>query len=476
MNRFLFIITILSLTLPATASNGIRVQNLQTTHNTTYLTVESASLQDQPFSTEKTPGRIFGYFDYSWVNDPWIDLDNDGKNRIGYNQTGGNGSIIKNAQVLNLGFGYLFSDQLQIDFELPVEKITTEDQGPAPINSKLDGSSTSGLGDSRLFAKWNFYDEDQWTMTFIPTLYIPTGFHSVNEYYAQAASCNECESTGIGASFRNFGAGLKFALEKKWEYLHATLNLGIDHHPNAIIEGKKSGEVYKKVDFENNIPLGIAFFIPVAEKFGFNLEASAIDITNKHNEYTHPGEVLAGFRYWPTKHISTHFTVGTGSLENLGGNDPRFILGIKLPLYMPVAAAPTTQTPPIATPEPPLAVRKENKIELLKSVEFDFGSANLTEASKIILDEVASIIQKSETPIRNVKVEGHTDHKGSLALNNKLSKARALSVKKYLIEKGIDEKILTSEGYGPSRPKFDPKTATKQQIDQNRRVEFQITN
>ena len=40
-------------------ANGIRVQNLQTSHNTTFLTLEAAKLNDQPFSDKTTEGRIF---------------------------------------------------------------------------------------------------------------------------------------------------------------------------------------------------------------------------------------------------------------------------------------------------------------------------------------------------------------------------------------------------------------------------------
>jgi hypothetical protein len=98
-------------------ANGIRVQNLKTSHNTTFLTLETAQLNDQPFSDQTTEGRLFGYFDYTWVNDPWIDLDDDGKTRIGSDGLGGSSSLVKSAQALNLGFGYLLYKNLKFQLK-----------------------------------------------------------------------------------------------------------------------------------------------------------------------------------------------------------------------------------------------------------------------------------------------------------------------------------------------------------------------
>jgi outer membrane protein OmpA-like peptidoglycan-associated protein len=450
------------------AAKGIRVQNLQTSHNTTFLTLETARLNDQPFSEKTTEGRIYGYFDYSWVNDPWIDLDDDGKTRIGSDGLGGSSSLIKNAQVLNLGVGYLINSNLQIGIELPIESLTTEDQGVAPINSSLDGTSTTGLGDLRLFANWNFLNTEYVSMSVIPTLYLPTGFYAANGYYAKSATCSNCEPTTIGASWASYGAGVKIALENMNKYFTTSINFGIDHHPEAFIEGKKNGSTYKKVNFETQYPVAIGFFVPVAKSFGINLEGTTNSISNVHNEYTHPGEALVGVRYWPQPDIATHLTVGTGSLENIGGNDPRFILGVKLPLYMPAAVSKSVVTNSVVT------VSENNKIELLKNVEFELGNAKLTTESKKILDEIIVVLKNAQDNYKRVTIEGHTDHRGSVSLNKKLSIDRALAVKNYLIENGIPKEKLSSEGFGSSQPKYNPKKATPTQIDLNRRVEFKL--
>ena len=71
-----------------------------------------------------------------------------------------------------------------------------------------------------------------------------------------------------------------------------------------------------------------------------------------------------------------------------------------------------------------------------------------------------------------IEVQGHTDATGGAAVNRKLSQARAESVLKYLVGKGIAKKRLQAKGYGPDVPIAD--NATPEGQEQNRRVEFKI--
>ena len=62
----------------------------------------------------------------------------------------------------------------------------------------------------------------------------------------------------------------------------------------------------------------------------------------------------------------------------------------------------------------------------------------------------------------------------SLANNNRISQARADSVRQYLISKGVAANRLTARGYGPSQPKAPNTTAAGRA--ENRRVELRRTN
>lgn len=106
----------------------------------------------------------------------------------------------------------------------------------------------------------------------------------------------------------------------------------------------------------------------------------------------------------------------------------------------------------------------------LDGVTFESKSFELTAESKIILDE--AVVTISASPELQIEVQAHTDYKGSGKLNLQLSEQRALSVKAYLISKGVNENQLTAKGYGESQPIADNKT--EEGRAKNRRVELKL--
>ena len=75
--------------------------------------------------------------------------------------------------------------------------------------------------------------------------------------------------------------------------------------------------------------------------------------------------------------------------------------------------------------------------------------------------------------LTKIRIEGHTDSRGSAAGNLRLSQARAESVKTYLIDKGVESNRLVSEGFGEDKP-LDPREVAEA-WEQNRRVDFFIS-
>jgi OOP family OmpA-OmpF porin len=72
-----------------------------------------------------------------------------------------------------------------------------------------------------------------------------------------------------------------------------------------------------------------------------------------------------------------------------------------------------------------------------------------------------------------VRIEGHTDSRGTRKHNMKLSADRAASVRQHLVGLGIDPARMDAQGYGPDQPIETNKTAAGR--EKNRRVEFIIT-
>jgi outer membrane protein OmpA-like peptidoglycan-associated protein len=69
-----------------------------------------------------------------------------------------------------------------------------------------------------------------------------------------------------------------------------------------------------------------------------------------------------------------------------------------------------------------------------------------------------------------VEVAGHTDSSGSRAVNERLSLARAESVKAYLVENGVAADRMTVQGYASAQPIATNRTSSGRA--QNRRVEL----
>jgi len=104
-------------------------------------------------------------------------------------------------------------------------------------------------------------------------------------------------------------------------------------------------------------------------------------------------------------------------------------------------------------------------------VFFDVNRATIKPESYALLDQVAGVLVEN-TKLSRVRVEGHTDARGSAAANRKLSTLRAQSVVAYLVGQGVAVERLEAVGFGPDRP-LDPGRSPAAH-DLNRRVEFVI--
>lgn len=92
-------------------------------------------------------------------------------------------------------------------------------------------------------------------------------------------------------------------------------------------------------------------------------------------------------------------------------------------------------------------------VEINASVLFSPGQARLAENSVLSLQAVANVIKGHE---HEINVEGHTDNlpinTENFPSNWELSSARASSVIRLFIEKGVEAHRLTAIGYGENRP------------------------
>ena len=133
--------------------------------------------------------------------------------------------------------------------------------------------------------------------------------------------------------------------------------------------------------------------------------------------------------------------------------------------------------------EPPLLKIKLNPIEELivdekinlNPIYFEYDKFNITNEGAFELDRLIEIMEKY--PEMKIKVESHTDNRGSDSYNLKLSENRANSMESYIVSKGIDRSRISSVGKGENEPVIDCKeNCSEEDHAANRRSEFIIVN
>jgi outer membrane protein OmpA-like peptidoglycan-associated protein len=119
---------------------------------------------------------------------------------------------------------------------------------------------------------------------------------------------------------------------------------------------------------------------------------------------------------------------------------------------------------PAVQPSLPLTIAKRD------AVQFKSASSSLTQGSYLALNELASYLITHRSV--HLTIHGYTDNTGSPAFNLSLSKARAETVRKYLVGAGVDASQLTAVGHGQQDPVAANSSGQGKAI--NRRVEFKL--
>ncbi len=115
----------------------------------------------------------------------------------------------------------------------------------------------------------------------------------------------------------------------------------------------------------------------------------------------------------------------------------------------------------------PAARQRNETIVIAGDVLFDPGQATIKSTARKELDSVASNL-KSRHSGQEIRVEGYTDSdpikKSKWGSNEALSEARAESVRKYLITKGISSSRVSAVGMGAAKPKSNKKESRRVEI------------
>lgn len=115
------------------------------------------------------------------------------------------------------------------------------------------------------------------------------------------------------------------------------------------------------------------------------------------------------------------------------------------------------------------------KLAELNTIYFDFNKHNIREDAAQELDKIVGLMQ-NDYPEMIIRIESHTDSRGKLSYNDKLSIDRANSTYEYLISKGIKpERITEHQGFGERRLTNgceDGENCEEEDHQLNRRTQF----
>jgi outer membrane protein OmpA-like peptidoglycan-associated protein/tetratricopeptide (TPR) repeat protein len=111
----------------------------------------------------------------------------------------------------------------------------------------------------------------------------------------------------------------------------------------------------------------------------------------------------------------------------------------------------------------------------LYPIYFDFNKYDIRRDGTVELDRIVNLMV-NEFPNMVIKIESHTDSRGTSEYNNLLSQDRAKTTQKYLIDNGVDASRITEyNGYGEQKLVNDcdgTNTCTEDAHQLNRRTQF----
>ncbi len=163
---------------------------------------------------------------------------------------------------------------------------------------------------------------------------------------------------------------------------------------------------------------------------------------------------------YETSHPRLPFRIGGRLLTDLNISN-RQIYGAELSLHVGFSLSPA-----------PAAKSFERSVDIrLARAFFKTDSWQISDASELVLIDLARILVHYRDEYTRIEVDGHTDRVGSEEYNQNLSEKRADAIGGLFISRGVPRERVLTHGYGFSRP-----LVTDGPLDQrrNRRVVLRL--
>jgi adhesin transport system outer membrane protein len=235
---------------------------------------------------------------------------------------------------------------------------------------------------------------------------------------------------------------------------------------------EKSREAYRQ-----QFDIGQRTLLDLLDSQNEYFEATRSYINARYNQAAAQARTLAGMGQLVTTLSATRSDVPSAqdAGQDRGNIDPDVLCPLDefavdtLDQIKAATVIPSRARAATATPVAPVAVAP-TKVSLAADALFESGKSNLKPEGLASIDKMLASIKGAQVDV--VIATGHTDSVGSDASNNRLSLARAESVKAYLVEKGVDVKRVRAVGKGEGQPIAD--NATAEGRAKNRRVDLEV--
>ncbi|MEZ4815328.1 MAG: OmpA family protein [Bdellovibrionota bacterium] len=405
----------------------------------------------------------------SWVDNPFV-LKSSSNSSV-------TGEPLPNMKTIHLGAGVYVNPWLMLGITGGYSFFNWKTLNSS--SETVDSGSSSAFNDIEVKAKFRLLREATWAVSIMPLATIPTGGGAFDPVSTDQYGKNKFLSDN-GA-----GYGAKLLAEYLFSFMQVVANIGFKYN--------KEAEYSPDLNYSKMLYTGIGTYLPITDKLGANIEYVRqwkLPFSSDQN----PNETYLGLSAGITRRVHAFAGLGLGNLfSSNDGNDWRISAGIKLiPLLWGDEQKPITKVNrkaiEIAVEEgisPEKALPEINSQENYNTdktqyifnnksntavVHFPNNSGVLSVSSE--LEEVVLHLAQKKELIKKITVEGHASLVGNPSLNMHISKWRALTVKSYLVSKGIPPSIINIKAKGDTEPLINSKSFEANVA--NRRVEFLV--
>jgi len=422
---------------------GSDMQNFNaTTSGLDFVTVESAETLEPGFFN-------FGLFMNYAVNTlPYFEATDNIQNRTKFNDT------LVGAD-LNVGYGLAKN----FDLGLSLPQVLTSSVKTKSWNGKF---RDNGNTEVRLNAKYRLLGDND---SGLAVQGIVNLNRTKDNPYLGKTNAPIYSLVFIGTRQVNSDMGLGVNLGYRWRKAGDALPESdpIKPLPNQIIWSFAAN--YRIESIDSKI---------IAEIFGSSPQGK---VSKNGDRTASSSEALLGIKHDVDTNLALHAGVGSELAKGLSSPDWRFYAGINYSIgpMLDHPARTTRKDPPVteAVNNPFDVEPKSFEKITIHDVMFEFDSDHVVLGmTKKMLKDLADHL-KDGNGFKKLIVVGHTDSIGPTEYNQSLSKRRAETVKRWLVDdQKIDGSKIETEGHGELEPVASNGNYQGRQM--NRRVEFRI--